>query len=101
MKVVDAVAIVPADAREQEPCFKMSDRPTLRQMKPGESGRVAGFEAGHRSYRRKLLAMGLTPGVEFQVLRFAPLGDPVEIRVRGFDLSLRCEEADVLLIDRQ
>ncbi len=70
----------------------------LASMLPGQSGQVIGFESGNRGYRRKLLALGLTRGVEFQVLCVAPLGDPVEIRVRGFDLSLRRAEANVLKI---
>lgn len=72
----------------------------LRDLSPGEVGRVVGFEVGQRAYRRKLLSMGLTPGVEFEILRVAPLGDPVAIRVRGFDLSLRLDEAQVLLVER-
>jgi len=73
----------------------------LRDLTPGDIGRVVGFESGNRSYRRKLLSMGLTPGVEFEILRVAPLGDPVEIRVRGFDLSLRRDEAQLLKIERK
>ncbi len=73
---------------------------TLRQLVAGESGRVLGFDKGSRVYRQKLLAMGLTPGTEFTVVRYAPLGDPVEIRVRGFALSLRKDEADALLVER-
>ncbi len=44
--------------------------------------------------------MGLTPGAEFSVTRFAPMGDPVEIKIRGFSLSLRKEEAVGLVIER-
>ena len=76
----------------------MSD--SLQDMKVGESGRVVGFGNTARSYRKKLLAMGLTPGVEFNVTRYAPMGDPVEIRLRGFALSLRKEEAAGLIIER-
>ncbi len=54
----------------------------LRDLATGDSGRVIGFEEGDKAYRRKLLAMGLTPGTAFTVTRFAPMGDPVEIRVR-------------------
>jgi ferrous iron transport protein B len=70
------------------------------ELKVGEQGRVTGFESGDTAHRQKLLSMGLTPGVEFTVLRVAPLGDPVEVRVRGADLSLRSDEASVLLIER-
>lgn len=71
----------------------------LRDMPIGARGRVVGFEKGQRAYRQKLLAMGLTPGSEFQVVRHAPLGDPVEISVRGFALSLRQAEAESLIVE--
>lgn len=74
---------------------------TLKEMTVGESGRVLGFGAGGKAYRKKLLSLGLTPGTEFNVIRHAPLGDPVEIQVRGFNLSLRKQEAETLLIERQ
>ena len=69
-------------------------------LKVGERGRVTGFERGDTAHRQKLLSMGLTPGAEFTVMRVAPLGDPVEVRVRGADLSLRSDEASALLIER-
>jgi ferrous iron transport protein A len=74
---------------------------TLRELAIGETGRVVGFDKSRRGYRQKLLAMGLTPGTDFTVTRLAPLGDPVEIRVRGFALSLRKDEADTLLVEKQ
>ncbi len=72
----------------------------LKEMKAGDQGRVQGFAAGGQAYRRKLLAMGLTPGVEFQVVRVAPMGDPVEVRVRGTSVSLRKDEAATLNVER-
>lgn len=72
----------------------------LKEMHAGDQGRVQGFEEGGRGYRRKLLSMGLTPGVEFQVVRVAPLGDPVEVRVRGTSVSLRKAEAEALQVER-
>ena len=72
---------------------------TLAEMSVGNRGRVVGFEAGSKEYRKKLLAMGLTKGTEFIINRFAPMGDPVEIEVRGYSLSLRKKEADVLLVE--
>lgn len=77
----------------------MSD--SLKTMAVGEHGRVVGFGPGGRDYRKRLLSLGLTPGTEFSVVRHAPLGDPVEIQVRGFSLSLRKQEAETLLIERQ
>jgi ferrous iron transport protein A len=73
---------------------------SLQDLTPGERGRVIGLGAGDRGYRAKLLAMGLTPGTEFTVLRLAPLGDPVEISVRGAAVSLRKAEAELLKVQR-
>ncbi len=73
---------------------------TLKEMSPGDRGRVQGFEEGGRAYRRKLLSMGLTPGAELQVVRVAPMGDPVEVRVRGTSLTLRKDEAAALRMER-
>ncbi|MGD9657345.1 MAG: FeoB small GTPase domain-containing protein, partial [Methylocystis sp.] len=72
----------------------------FRDLKVGERARVAGLQSGDTAHRQKLLSMGLTPGAEFTVLRVAPLGDPVELRVRGADISLRSDEASALLIER-
>lgn len=74
---------------------------SLKEMAVGDTGQVVGFTKGGKAYRKKLLSMGLTPGVEFSVTRYAPMGDPVEIQVRGFNLSLRKEEAEAVLIERQ
>jgi ferrous iron transport protein A len=72
----------------------------MDQMAVGETGRVVGLGRGNRSYREKLLSMGLTPGTEFTVVRLAPLGDPVEIAVRGYSVSLRKNEAEMLQVER-
>jgi Fe2+ transport system protein FeoA len=66
----------------------------------GERGRIIGFKPGDIGHRQKLLSMGLTPDTEFTVVRVAPLGDPVEIRVRETSLSLRKDEMTALLIER-
>jgi ferrous iron transporter FeoB len=66
----------------------------------GEQGRIIGFRPGDIGHRQKLLSMGLTPDTEFTVVRVAPLGDPVEIRVRETSLSLRKDEMTALLIER-
>ena len=70
----------------------------LGEMPIGTVGRVLGSENILRGYKGKLLSMGLTPGTEFTVIRVAPLGDPIEISVRGFHLSLRKQEADALVV---
>ncbi|MHA6268258.1 FeoA family protein [uncultured Aliiroseovarius sp.] len=70
--------------------------PKLKDLNIGDRATVTGFLGGSPSYRRKLLSMGLTLGAEFSVSRLAPLGDPVEIRVRGYALSLRKHEAEAI-----
>lgn len=72
----------------------------LKNLVIGDLAKIVGFEPTGRSYRKKLLAMGLTPGTEFSVTRFAPMGDPVEIKLRGFALTLRKDEASVLQIEK-
>ncbi len=73
----------------------------LGDLDVGNKGKVVGFVKGATAYREKLLAMGLTRGIEFVVKRVAPLGDPVEINVRGFDLSLRKDEALAIMIEKE
>lgn len=72
----------------------------IGDLKPGDKARVIGLKKGDRDYRQRLMAMGLTPGIEFALTRVAPLGDPVEISVRASALSLRKGEADLLLLER-
>lgn len=65
---------------------------TLADLPVGGRGRVVGID-GASVVVQRLLEMGLTPGAEVTVVRFAPMGDPVEIRVRGYLLSLRRVDA--------
>jgi len=67
-------------------------------MRVGQKGRVANYQKGNLSYRHKLLAMGLTPGVIFEVMRVAPLGDPMQLYVRGSFISIRKKESETILV---
>ncbi len=69
-------------------------------MAVGDQGRVTGFAVVDKNYRKKLLAMGLTPGTNFSIKRVAPMGDPVEIQVRSFHLSLRKDEAAAIQVEQ-
>jgi len=71
----------------------------IREMKVGECGRVSGYSGNDREYRHKLLRMGLVKRAEFKVVRRAPMGDPIEIELRGFNLTLRRAEADALEVE--
>ncbi len=71
----------------------------MQDMRPGQSARIVGYEGERSAYRTRLLTMGLTRGTEITLVRMAPLGDPVDIRVRGFNVSLRKDEASVLQLE--
>ena len=73
---------------------------SLMELQPGEKARICGFSKGDRGYRQKLLVMGLTPNTDIQVIRRAPLGDPIQIKVRATHLSLRQQEASLLQLER-
>jgi ferrous iron transport protein A len=71
----------------------------MRHLAVGERARVLGFRPCDEAYRHHLLNMGLVKGAEFVLVRRAPLGDPVEIELRGYRLSLRQDEAVCLCIE--
>ena len=71
---------------------------TLKELKPGQWGKVTGLGA-EGAMKRRIMDMGVTPGVEIQVVKTAPLGDTVEVRVRGYELSLRKDEAALVNIE--
>lgn len=69
-------------------------------LKPGESAEIVGYNTGDSQYKSKLLSLGLVRGVRLKVLQVAPLGDPVKVAVLSYRLSLRKEEANVLMLER-
>lgn len=69
---------------------------TLVDLKPGQNGRVKTVAMGNGGHR--MLAMGITPGTPIRVERVAPLGDPIEIRVRGYRLMVRKSEAAGIVV---
>ncbi len=70
----------------------------LSELKPGERTRVMEVGGGGDAVRR-LMDLGLIRGTSLEVVRTAPLGDPMEVRVRGFMLSLRRAEADHISVE--
>jgi ferrous iron transport protein A len=71
----------------------MEKMATLREARPGDVVRVAKITGGG-AIKRRIMDMGITKGVEITVRKVAPLGDPVEITVRGYELSLRKADAE-------
>jgi len=71
---------------------------TLRDVAIGESAMITGFTQAQPQLRRKLLAMGVMPGTLVTIQRVAPLGDPIQIKLRGTSVSLRYQEAAILVV---
>ena len=72
----------------------------MAELKAGELAEITGYTLGNASYRAKLLALGLTKGVQLKIINVAPLGDPFEIAVRGYHLSLRRDEVGVIKVKK-
>lgn len=71
---------------------------TLREVKKGQTARVVRL-TGDGPVRRRIMDMGITKGVEVYVRKVAPLGDPVEVTVRGYELSLRKADAQMIEVE--
>ena len=71
---------------------------TLKQVRIGDTARVVKLH-GEGALRRRIMDMGITKGVEIFVRKVAPLGDPIEIAVRGYELSLRRDDAEMIEVE--
>lgn len=71
---------------------------TIRDLEPGQTAFVAKVRAGGELGRR-IRDMGVVPGTPFKVIGRAPLKDPVEIKIRGYNLTLRNNEADQIIVE--
>ena len=71
---------------------------TLKDVKPGKTVRITKI-SGEGAIKRRIMDMGLTKGTEVFVRKVAPLGDPVEVTVRGYELSLRRADAEMIEVE--
>jgi ferrous iron transport protein A len=71
---------------------------SLQTLQPGQYGRVVSI-TGDGAIKRRIIDMGIVVGCKIKLQKFAPLGDPLEIKVRNFNLSLRKREADLIKIE--
>ena len=71
---------------------------TLRDLKPGETAKVVAINA-EGAFKRRIMDMGITKGVSVYVRKVAPLGDPVEVTVRNYELSIRKYDAEMIEIE--
>jgi len=70
---------------------------TLKELKPGQTGIIENL-GQHNTLRKRIIDMGLTIGTQVKIIKLAPLGDPIEIKVRGYQLSLRQNEAAEIFV---
>ena len=73
---------------------------TLDQFKIGETGLIKKVEGDGR-LRRRLFDMGVTPGAKVYLRKVAPLGDPLEVTIRGYELTLRKSEAELVMLEME
>ncbi len=71
---------------------------TLKDVKIGDTAKVIKLN-GEGPVKRRIMDMGLTKGVEVYVRKVAPLGDPIEVTVRGYELSIRKADAEMVLVE--
>jgi len=77
--------------------FKTGEQTNLSNLKKGQKGKVISLNTIDKALRRRLLDMGITEGVLVQIKKIAPLGDPIDIELRGYELCLR--KKDLMMID--
>lgn len=71
---------------------------TLKQVPVGQSAKIVRLH-GEGAVKRRIMDMGITRGAEVKVQKVAPLGDPIEVTVRGYELSIRKEDADRIEVE--
>ena len=71
---------------------------SLKELKPGEKGIITKVN-GEGAVKRRLMDMGVTRGAEIMIRKVAPLGDPIEVNIRGYELSFRKVEAENIMVE--
>jgi len=75
----------------------VKSKTTLKDLKVGKSGKVISVE-GEGAMRKRLLDMGITPGTIITIHKAAPMGDPIELKLRGYSLSIRLDDAGYIQV---
>lgn len=71
---------------------------TLKELKPGDNAIIKGI-TGEGAVKRRLMDMGVTRGTKVLIRKVAPFGDPIEVNIRGYELTLRKSEAENIIIE--
>ena len=74
---------------------------TLDKLPVGKCARITSVDGGEISLRKHILDMGLTPGTEVTLVKTAPMGDPIELFLRGYELTIRLEDAQKIEITEE
>lgn len=71
----------------------------LKELKPGEKAIIAKIDGDRGAVKRRLMDMGVTRGAEVLIRKVAPLGDPIEMNIRGYELTIRKSEAELIIVE--
>jgi ferrous iron transport protein A len=96
MATLESILTIPNISSEPFPTTELS----LAGLSLGAEARVLAVK-GQGAVARRLMEMGVVPGAPVRVIKRAPLGDPIEVRVRGYHLALRRSEAQTILVNRE
>ena len=94
MGAIIMVKVIPNEIMKEE-------KVRLNELQVGQKAVVAGYSSDDLGLLQRMLEMGLTRGTNLEVVRIAPMGDPMEIHIRGYNLSVRLDEARLIEIDIQ
>jgi ferrous iron transport protein A len=78
---------------------QIGDYTSLSNLKKGQKGKVLSLAIEDRQLRRKLLDMGITEGVQIKIKKIAPLGDPIDIELRGYELCIRKQDLSMIVVE--
>lgn len=85
--------------KKRNPKNQIGDHTHLSNLRIGQKGKVLSLLVEDRSLRRKLLDMGITEGVQIKIKKIAPLGDPVDIALRGYELCIRRTDLSMIMVE--
>lgn len=85
--------------KKQSKKNQIGDHITLSNLKKGQKAKVLSLNIEDRSLRRKLLDMGITEGVQVKIKKIAPLGDPIDIELRGYELCIRKSDLSMIVVE--
>jgi ferrous iron transport protein A len=77
----------------------IGDYTSLSNLRRGQKGKVLSLDIDDQQLRRKLLDMGITEGVQIKIKKIAPLGDPIDIELRGYELCIRKHDLSMIIVE--